>query len=117
MTNNYPKILSFAKFESYSIQYVQLARFPITENARIEPGSELRVQHFHVGQYVDVVQRSVDFGLVDMVTRFHKKGIYHFKCYINFHWPLIIYSFKIRVDYSNLNLNLCEACIDWDYYY
>ena len=52
---------------------LKLARFPITENAQIEPGRELFVQHFHVGQYVDIVQRSVDYGEVDVVTRYHKK--------------------------------------------
>merc|ERR1712131_63057 len=53
----------------------KLARFPITENARIEPGRQLHLQHFHVGQKVDIVQRSVDYGFQDVVTRFHKKEV------------------------------------------
>jgi len=71
----------FLKNENYT-QYcldagltpkAHLARFPITENARLQPGTPLHVQHFHVGQYVDVVLKSVDFGEVDVVTRYHKK--------------------------------------------
>ena len=46
----------------------KLARFPVTENSRLQPGTPLYAQHFHVGQYVDVVIRSVDFGHVDIVT-------------------------------------------------
>lgn len=66
----------FLKNENYT-QYcldagltpkAHLARFPITENARLQPGTPLHVQHFHVGQYVDVVLKSVDFGEVDVVT-------------------------------------------------
>jgi len=53
----------------------RLARFPITENAALEPGTALQVQHFHVGQHVDIVQRSVDYGITDIVTRFHKKAL------------------------------------------
>lgn len=46
----------------------KLGRFPVTENARLQPGTPLYVQHFHVGQYVDVVIRSVNYGYVDIVT-------------------------------------------------
>ena len=46
----------------------KMARFPITENARLQPGTPLHVQHFHVGQYIDIVIRSVNFGHVDVVT-------------------------------------------------
>jgi len=53
----------------------KLARFPITENARLQPGTPLHVQHFHVGQYIDIVIRSVNFGWVDVVTRFHKRHV------------------------------------------
>jgi len=53
----------------------KMARFPVTENARLQPGTQLHVQHFHVGQYVDVMIRSVNFGHVDVVTRFHKRHV------------------------------------------
>ena len=45
------------------------------ENSALEPGTPLQVQHFHVGQHVDIVQRSVDYGVTDIVTRFHKKSL------------------------------------------
>ena len=45
------------------------------ENSALEPGTQLQVQHFHVGQHVDIVQRSVDYGVTDIVTRFHKKSL------------------------------------------
>ncbi len=36
----------------------KLAKFPVTENAVIQPGTRLRASHFQPGQFVDIRGRT-----------------------------------------------------------
>ena len=39
-----------------------LARFPVTDNALLQPGTPLSASHFTVGQWVDVFGRTQERG-------------------------------------------------------
>jgi len=52
-----------------------LARFPVTENAVIQPGTPLTASHFNVGQWVDVFGRTQERGFQGVMKRWGFKGM------------------------------------------
>jgi len=52
-----------------------LARFPVTENAVIQPGTSLNASHFSVGQWVDVFGRTQERGFQGVMKRWGFKGM------------------------------------------
>eukprot|EP00092_Neocalanus_flemingeri_P001256 GFUD01001342.1.p1 GENE.GFUD01001342.1~~GFUD01001342.1.p1 ORF type:complete len:390 (-),score=83.74 GFUD01001342.1:11-1138(-) len=52
-----------------------LARFPVTENAVIQPGTALTASHFTVGQWVDVFGRTQERGFQGVMKRWGFKGM------------------------------------------
>jgi len=52
-----------------------LARFPVTENAVIQPGTQLTASHFSIGQWVDVFGRSQERGFQGVMKRWGFKGM------------------------------------------
>lgn len=52
----------------------KLAKFVITEDAALPAGTPLTVNHFQVGQYVDVFGRTIDRGFEGVVKRWGFKG-------------------------------------------
>lgn len=52
----------------------KLARFPVTPNAIIQPGTPLTAAHFQPGQFVDVVGTSMRRGFMGVVKRWGFKG-------------------------------------------
>jgi len=52
-----------------------LARFPVTENAVIQPGTALTASHFSVGQWVDVFGRTQHRGFHVVMKRWGFKGM------------------------------------------
>ena len=52
-----------------------LARFPVTENATIQPGTSLTASHFSVGQWVDVFGRTQERGFHGVMKRWGFKGM------------------------------------------
>lgn len=53
----------------------KLARFPVTENALIQPGTPLTAAHFDVGQFVDVRGRSCRRGFHGVMKRHGFSGM------------------------------------------
>lgn len=49
-------------------------RFPITENARLKPGTPICVNHYRVGQHVDLVAKSIGYGFAGVMQRWHMAG-------------------------------------------
>ena len=52
-----------------------LARFPVTENAVIQPGTALTASHFNIGQWVDVFGRTQERGFQGGMKRWGFKGM------------------------------------------
>ena len=52
-----------------------LARFPVTENALIQPGTNLTASHFSVGQWVDVFGRTQHRGFQGVMKRWGFAGM------------------------------------------
>jgi len=52
-----------------------LARFPVTENAVIQPGTPLTASHFSVGQWVDTYGRTKERGFQGVMKRWGFKGM------------------------------------------
>jgi len=52
-----------------------LARFPVTENAMIQPGTPLTASHFTVGQWVDIFGRTQERGFHGVMKRWGFKGM------------------------------------------
>lgn len=52
-----------------------LARFPVTENAMIQPGTQLTASHFTVGQWVDVFGRTQERGFQGVMKRWGFAGM------------------------------------------
>lgn len=52
-----------------------LARFPVTENALIQPGTPLSVAHFTPGQFVDVYGRTQERGFQGVMKRWGFAGM------------------------------------------
>jgi len=52
-----------------------LARFPVSENAMIQPGTPLTASHFTVGQWVDVRGRSMERGFQGVMKRWGFHGM------------------------------------------
>ncbi|XP_012941032.1 39S ribosomal protein L3, mitochondrial [Aplysia californica] len=52
-----------------------LTRFLITPDAAVEPGTALSVNHFRVGDFVDVQSRSKDWGFQGVIKRWGMKGM------------------------------------------
>lgn len=52
-----------------------LARFPVTENAILQPGTPLTASHFTVGQWVDVFGRTQERGFQGGMQRWGFKGM------------------------------------------
>ena len=52
-----------------------LARFPVTENAVIQPGTPLTASHFSVGQWVDVFGRTQERGFHGVMKRWGFRGM------------------------------------------
>ena len=53
----------------------KLAEFRVTENNLLEPGSELSVEHFVQGQYVDVTGTSIGKGFAGAMKRHNFAGL------------------------------------------
>ncbi|GAB1598192.1 39S ribosomal protein L3, mitochondrial-like [Argonauta hians] len=53
----------------------KLARFIVTPNAAIQPGTPLSSSHFRVGDYVDVQARTIEHGFQGVVKRWGMKGL------------------------------------------
>jgi len=51
-----------------------LARFPVTDNALIRPGTELTASHFSIGQTVDVLGRSIERGFQGGMKKWGFRG-------------------------------------------
>jgi len=52
-----------------------LARFPVSENAMIQPGTPLTASHFTVGQWVDVRGRTIERGFHGVMKRWGFHGM------------------------------------------
>jgi len=52
-----------------------LARFPVTENAAIQPGTPLGAAHFRPGQFVDVYGRTMERGFQGVMKRWGFHGM------------------------------------------
>jgi len=52
-----------------------LARFPVTENAVIQPGTPLSAAHFRPGQFVDVYGRTMERGFQGVMKRWGFHGM------------------------------------------
>jgi len=52
-----------------------LARFPVSENAMIQPGTRLTASHFTVGQCVDVRGRTIERGFQGVMKRWGFHGM------------------------------------------
>lgn len=52
----------------------KLTRFFITPNAKLLPGTPLTVSHFRVGDYVDVLGKTRDYGFQGVIKRWKFKG-------------------------------------------
>ncbi|CAL1540093.1 unnamed protein product [Lymnaea stagnalis] len=52
-----------------------LTRFLVTPDAAVQPGTPLCVNHFRVGDYVDVQGRTRDWGFQGVIKRWHMKGM------------------------------------------
>jgi len=52
-----------------------LARFPVTENALIQPGTSLTASHFSVGQWVDIFGRTKHKGFQGVMKRWGFAGM------------------------------------------
>eukprot|EP00088_Acartia_fossae_P068539 TRINITY_DN8719_c0_g1_i2.p1 TRINITY_DN8719_c0_g1~~TRINITY_DN8719_c0_g1_i2.p1 ORF type:complete len:388 (-),score=53.94 TRINITY_DN8719_c0_g1_i2:405-1568(-) len=52
-----------------------LARFPVTENAVIQPGTPLTAAHFRPGQFVDVFGRTMERGFQGVMKRWGFHGM------------------------------------------
>jgi large subunit ribosomal protein L3 len=53
----------------------RLAEFRVSEDALLEPGTALSVEHFVVGQYVDVAGTSIGKGFAGAMKRWGFKGL------------------------------------------
>ena len=53
----------------------KLAEFRVSEDALLEPGTALSVEHFVVGQYVDVAGTSIGKGFAGAMKRWGFKGL------------------------------------------
>jgi large subunit ribosomal protein L3 len=53
----------------------QLAEFRVSEDALLEPGTALSVEHFVVGQYVDVAGTSIGKGFAGAMKRWGFRGL------------------------------------------
>lgn len=53
----------------------ELAEFRVTEDALLEVGSELSVEHFVAGQYVDVTSVSIGKGFAGVMKRHNFRGL------------------------------------------
>lgn len=54
---------------------VKLAEFRVSENAALEPGSELVASHFAPGQYVDVSGQTIGKGFAGVMKRWNFAGL------------------------------------------
>lgn len=52
----------------------KLTRFFVTPNAKLAPGTPLSVNHFRVGDYVDVFGKTRDYGFQGVIRRWKFKG-------------------------------------------
>jgi len=52
----------------------KITKMVITEDAMLPPGTPLSVQHFKIGQYVDVFGKTIDRNFQGVVTRWGFKG-------------------------------------------
>jgi large subunit ribosomal protein L3 len=52
-----------------------LARFPVTDNGAIQPGTPLNAAHFSPGQYVDVYGRTMERGFQGVMKRWGFAGM------------------------------------------
>jgi len=52
-----------------------LTRFLVTPDAAVEPGTQLSVNHFKVGDYVDCQARTRDWGFQGVIKRWGMKGM------------------------------------------
>jgi large subunit ribosomal protein L3 len=53
----------------------KLAEFRVSEDALLEPGTALTVEHFVIGQYVDVCGTSIGKGFAGAMKRWGFKGL------------------------------------------
>ncbi|CAI9722274.1 ribosomal L3, mitochondrial-like [Octopus vulgaris] len=53
----------------------KLARFLVTPNAAVQPGTPLSCLHFRVGDYVDVQARTIEHGFQGVIKRWRMKGL------------------------------------------
>jgi large subunit ribosomal protein L3 len=52
----------------------KITRFLVTPDAAIQPGTPLKVQHFRIGDYVDVQAKTIGHGFQGVVKRWGFKG-------------------------------------------
>ena len=69
---NKPELGHFKKFSSTPKRFVREIRTETVEG--LEPGKELHVNNFSVGDYVDVIGTSIGKGFQGVVKRHHFKG-------------------------------------------
>jgi large subunit ribosomal protein L3 len=52
----------------------KVTRFVITEDAKLPPGTQLHIDHFRVGDYVDCQARTIGYGFQGVMKRWGFKG-------------------------------------------
>lgn len=67
---------SLGIFKKFGIQPKEhLGSFLTTEDALVQPGTNLDVRHFNVGQYVSVSAKTIDWGFQGAMHRWGFRGL------------------------------------------